>query len=297
MKKLSVLNNTSFKLFIKIFDAQIQPIAQYGSEIWGLSKAALHCESLHLFALKKFLGVEMCTPNDLVYGETDRYPIYINSAVQCIRYWLKLIQMENTRIPQRAYKMLFELDSRGKKNWVTDIRNCLFEYGFGYVWLSQGVGNTNEFIKVFRQRLIDCRWQKWNDHIENSERFSVYRSFCNTHDIKPYLTSNLERHLHCITTRFRLGVSDIATHCNRYRNVDRNAMLCPLCNNHEEDELHFVLCCPALKDIREKFIPLKYFRQPCLFKLNLLMSSVRYVDVRSLSIYLYKAFKLRTILT
>ena len=82
MNRLSSLQNTSLKLFLKLFDVQMQPIAQYGSELWGLSKAALCCESVHLFALKKFLCVDRRTPNDLIYGETDRYPMYIDSAVQ-----------------------------------------------------------------------------------------------------------------------------------------------------------------------------------------------------------------------
>ena len=78
MKKLSMLNNESLTLFLKIFDTQIQPIVLYGAEIWGLDAAAVHCEKIHLFALKKFLGVSLQTPNDLVYGETARYPITVS---------------------------------------------------------------------------------------------------------------------------------------------------------------------------------------------------------------------------
>ena len=149
MRKLSIVKNTSLKLFLKIYDAQIQPIAQYGAEIWGLSKAAVHCESVHLLALKKFLGVSMQTPNDFVYSETSRYPMYIHFAVQCVRYWLRLVQMNECRLPQKAYKMLFDLDSKGKNNWVTDVRMCLCKHGFGNVWLYQGVGNESVFIKLF----------------------------------------------------------------------------------------------------------------------------------------------------
>ena len=54
------------EVFLKLFDAQVQPIAQYGSELWGLDKVAIHIEKVHLYALKIFLGVDMKTPNDLV---------------------------------------------------------------------------------------------------------------------------------------------------------------------------------------------------------------------------------------
>ena len=86
MQKLRTLNNNSFELFLKFFDSQVQPIALYGAELWGLETTAVHCEKGHLFAQKKFLGVEMRTPNDLVYGETNRYPLFVNSAVRCVHY-------------------------------------------------------------------------------------------------------------------------------------------------------------------------------------------------------------------
>jgi hypothetical protein len=52
MKKLFILNNTSLELFVQILYVQIQPIVQYGSELWGLDRrAVVHCESVHVFTL------------------------------------------------------------------------------------------------------------------------------------------------------------------------------------------------------------------------------------------------------
>ena len=57
MQKLRMFNNNSFGLFLKLFDSQVQPIALYGAELWGLETTAVHCEKGHLFAQKKLLGV------------------------------------------------------------------------------------------------------------------------------------------------------------------------------------------------------------------------------------------------
>ena len=159
IQRLRQYNNSSVHVFLKIFDAQIQPIMQYGSEIWGLEKAANECEKLHLYALKKFLNVDMKTPNDLVYTEMCRYPITINSIVNCIRYWLKLLEMDNHRLPKKAYNKLYDLDRNGKQTWATNIRICLTNNGFGFAWLNQGVGNDRHFLKSLKERLIDCNWQ------------------------------------------------------------------------------------------------------------------------------------------
>ena len=82
---------------------------------------------------------------------------------------------------------------------------------------------------------------------------------------KPYLLTNCNKFIKCALTKFRCGVSDIKVHCNRYKNLNIVDMNCPLCNSADEDEVHFVLCCPAFDDLRKQFISLKYYRHQNFF--------------------------------
>ena len=189
------------KMFFKLFDAQVQPIVQYGAEIWGLQKGD-EVEKLHLFARKRFLHVDRRTPNDLVYSELGRFPIYLTSYVKCISYWLRLVRMDHYRLPAAAYRTLRKLDNRGEVNWVTNIRQCLCSNGFSYVWFQQGVGCVKSFLSCFRQRLIDSRWQELDSHLETSERFSLYRLLKNNHLVEPYLSMNIDRFIRNSLTKF-----------------------------------------------------------------------------------------------
>eukprot|EP00745_Piridium_sociabile_P015462 TRINITY_DN22952_c0_g1_i4.p1 TRINITY_DN22952_c0_g1~~TRINITY_DN22952_c0_g1_i4.p1 ORF type:complete len:307 (-),score=-7.22 TRINITY_DN22952_c0_g1_i4:6-854(-) len=264
MRKLSILKNNSLKLVLKFVIPKYNLLHNMVTEVWGMgTNATIQCESVYLLGLKQILGVEMRTPNDLVYGETDRYPIYINSAIRCIRYWLKLLKMNSDRLPRKAYNMLYDLDKRGKTNWVSNVRICLCKNGLGYAWIYQSVGEENTFVRTLRQRLIDCRWQNWESHIQLSDRFDMYRHYSQTHLVKKYLCINIDSHLRFILTRFRLGISEIKTHALRYKHVDHAKLLCPMCNESEEDEIHFVLKCPVLTNLREKIIPKKYCANLC----------------------------------
>jgi hypothetical protein len=296
-RKLYILDNNSLSVFLRLFDSCIQPIAQYGAELWALDDvAAVNVEKLHLFALKSFLGVKLRTPNDLVYGDTGRYPIVINSVIRCIKYWLKLVQMPDSRLPRKAYLMLYRLDEGKKNNWVSKIRMFLFLNGFGFVWLNQGVGDCNAFISVLRERMIDCRWQNWQSHIRESERFHSYCGLNGfSHETKLYLTMPLNRHIKNVVVKFRFGISDLFVHSCRYKNLVNINLVCPLCREATENEMHFLLCCPAFTDLRLKLIPEKYFRNPNLSRMNLLLASKNEETVRNLALYMYKAFKLRQI--
>lgn len=279
-----------------MFDSQVQPVLLYGAEIWGFEKN-MDIEKVHLFAMKRFLNVDSRTPNDFVYGELGRFPVYLNSYMKCIKYWLKLTRMNVERLPFRAYRMLFNLDYNGKKTWATSVRLCLNSYGFSFVWDNQGVQHISEFLRCFRQRIIDCRWQDWHDHIFTSDRFAQYRLFKTSFLTERYVNLRINRYVRSDFTKFRFGVSDIACHRFRYNVGYENVYVCRLCNLSKEDEIHFLLCCPALSDLRARFIPSKYSSDPCMFRLSLLMSTRHESTLLNLAMYIYQALQRLRIVT
>ena len=68
---------------------------------------------------------------------------------------------------------MLPVKNRGQKN----VKNLLESLGFNDVWLFQGVGNVNSFIKIFTQRLNDNFIKKWHENIDNSTRAKSYKLF------------------------------------------------------------------------------------------------------------------------
>ena len=81
---------------------------------------------------------------------------------QCIKYWVRLIQMPNHRYPKQCYNMLRSLAPTGKVNWASNVRSLLYKHGFGYVWEADTIGDGDRFINTFRQRIKDCSAQQLN---------------------------------------------------------------------------------------------------------------------------------------
>ena len=97
-----------------------------------------------MYACKKALSVSQKIPNAMIYGELGRYPLYINTIMKLVKYWLKLVDIPDDRLPKAVYQPVKSLDDKGVKIWTSDIRTCLFPYAFGIVRVSQQVGNKTE---------------------------------------------------------------------------------------------------------------------------------------------------------
>ena len=180
----------------------------------------------------------------------------------------------SNRIPFKAYRILYHLDERRITNSVSNVRYFSSSFGARYVWDSLGVGHIVDFLKVFRQKLIDCRWQYLDDHIKTSERFSFHEKFKTSYEIEPSLMLDTNRYVKRSLRRFRFEISDIFVHCMRYRsNVTAREMMCPFCTVSVKNEVHFLLCCTGLDDIRSRYIHPKYFNFASDFRLTLLLST------------------------
>jgi hypothetical protein len=245
------MNCNAPAIFFKLFDTQIVPMLLYAAEVWGYQKIEA-IEKVHLMACKKLLGVSSKAPNTLVYGELGRHPLYVNSAAKCVSYWLRLLKQPASRYSRMAYDMLFQMHERGKKNWVTNVKNLLCCNGFGIVWLCGEVGNEKEFLSMFKLRLRDCFCQEWFSHLENSTHFQLYNCFKTCLEREKYVDSLASNNYLKTLVRFRLGVSEINAHRHRFSAI-HNKRFCPFCPLTIEDESHVVFTCPEYADLRNRF--------------------------------------------
>jgi len=238
--------------FFRIFDTKVVPILLYSSEIWGYQRLD-KLERVHMLACKRFLGVPLKTPNKMVYGELGRYPLYVNSSIRCIKYWLKVTQMAPHRLPKQAYSMLFSLDANGKRNWVTNIKELLQSLGFDNVWRDQGVLNIGNFLTMFRERLIDNFVQEWSLTIRNRDRYLLYSSATGQFGKAAYIEHIDIYCFRVALSQIRLGVLPINSNMNRY-GVNKKDSLCPFCPSDIEDENHLLCVCPMYICLRTRFL-------------------------------------------
>ena len=299
LKLLWSLGERSPSIFFKLFDAQIQPMLNYGAEVWGLNADLRIIEKVHLFALKRFLTVSIRTPTDLVYGETGRYPLSVNVKLKCVKYWLRIIKLPCDRLPFKAYKMLLGMLDQNRNSWASSMCFLLHSHGCDDAWINQGVGDEKAFLGCLRERLIDNFKQEWSDKINqrSNDRYSLYSKLSVELKLSSYLVDVKYMQAKGYISRFRLGVSQINIHYNRFkRNPVFSDFACPFCHDVLETEIHFIFCCPIYNDLREHYIEFKYYSRPSMFRLAVLLSSNSKSIMSNLGYFLYKACERRKLL-
>lgn len=75
----------------------------------------------------------------MVYFKTGRLLLKIVRYFRIFKVWFKLLESKNCIIRSCYDKMLEECEHKLKNvsNWVSNIKDKLFEIGLGYIWADQ----------------------------------------------------------------------------------------------------------------------------------------------------------------
>ena len=115
----------------------------------------------------------------------------------------------------------------------------------------------DNFISLFEDRIKEEYVKQWQAEIGESSKLTVYRSFKTNFLCESYLFDIELSHLSRILTQFRISNHNFEVEIGRRDSVLLEDRICKICNKNGdivlEDELHFLLLCPAYENIHRKF--------------------------------------------
>lgn len=238
------------------------------------------------------MNVPKSTPAIAMYGELGRLPLYVKRKERLIKYWIKIIN-DRDSIAFTVYEVLCKDADEGKCNWASKVRNVLFNLGFPRFWLDQNEIYNEINFNTIKLRLHDQYIQEWQEAINSTQKLIYYRNFKITLEFEKYLYCLPSRYRN-IVSQFRCGILKLNIELGRHCNIPREARYCKICNLCMiEDEYHFLLICPAYRNIRMEYLPLYYNHWPNLNKMyNILKAKTNYL-LKKLALYLYNAWNYR----
>ena len=289
--KTCLYNNTGLSIHIKLqlFKSLIIPILTYSSEIWGY-KHCVKMDTLFLGFLKSILGIKKSTSTYMVYKELGVEPLINLRSVRVIKYWLKVIRLEQTSPVKKIYDTLVSdcNNDNAVCNWASGVRKLLLNNGFGFAWNQQIVRNNNSFMSEFKLRLKDIFIQKCNEEISKLSNNRLYKHL--DYNSALYLTEISQNHIRIAITKLRLSSHALMNERGRWMNVEYNLRLCETCNVIE-DEFHIVNECRRYNRLRQKYIPYTVYNKPSMAKFINFIDHATGLKLKKLGIFCHKVFR------
>ena len=228
----------------------------------------------------------------MAYGKLGRYPLYIDSAARALKYWTRLLTLDDSRLPRQAY-FKGRLNRGNKKGWETQLQQTLATNGLAYLGDPQNHPPPPGTHNMIKQRLIDQFKQNWHSMLETHDRYDTYRTFKDKHERERYITDIRIAKYRKQLTRLRFGITEINSN-NKYTNPLKPKN-CPFCNTPEDEE-HFLLACPTYDSLRLKYISKHWLTLNNTTTTDLLQSDNKNITLRT-ALYIDKALCKREQLT
>ena len=297
LRTLRKYKHININLAVKIFDAKIQPILMYGSEIWGFHDGEA-IEKVQISFFKSILKVGSNTCNAAVLGEIGRQSMRTMRQLRIIKYWLKLLNADESSHIKQCYRYQLVMANKGYNCWAYKVKQLLTYHNVKSAWDEQAVGNVSIFLSQFRKSCFKRGSDQWRISLTCFSKLDTYTCFKKHLNCESYLLS-IEIDIYRIAL-CKLRVSDhlLRIESGRHDNIPREQRLCQLCNLHEvENEFHFLLICPALSELRLSYIPAYYCNFPSMSKFVSLLNSNELSVIINLSKFVYFGFKKHKTLT
>ena len=130
----------------------------------------------------------------------------------------------------------------------------------------------------------------WYSDINLSNKLETIKSLNKVFEFGKYLNCiNIDRH-RITPSRFRCSAHKLLIEEGRYRNIERNLRICRFCYlNAIENEYHFLMVCPAYRNLRNYILPRYYYCWPSKSKFIKLLIEKQTGNLKRLGKYLYLA--------
>ena len=167
-------------LSLELFDHLVLPVMLYGCEVWGFGNIN-ELEVMHRKFIKILLGINLCTPNAMVYGESGRTPIMNHVTSRMTSYFMRLVNGSKSKLSHIMYKVMrkkYDNEQIFHSKWLNAVESSFNNMGLGEIWLYEGLSYETDYVKqIVKCRLKDIYRQEWSQQVSRHNYCGNYALF------------------------------------------------------------------------------------------------------------------------
>jgi len=142
-----------------------------------------------------------------MYGEIDRFPLYIYRQIRIIKYWFKIISSPDSLMYMYSLYNLKYNNNAFTNSWTINVHNLLRELGLPYMIDKNSVSRLD--LNLVIQRIHDQYIQTWISELDQSPKLLTYRLFKTSFCYEPCLSRINNCYLRYELLSLHLGVHHI----------------------------------------------------------------------------------------
>ena len=304
-KKLSseVVGRLSPKLSFKVYDSQILPILEYGSDLWYKARENRKLEVFNLNYIKSTLRLRSQTTTDAVLSDSGRFPVQLRRNASVLKYWLRIANLDISDPVRSAFDTLVTMHNYGQTNWWTEVTTLLQSLD-----ISEPETLAAAPLKIRDKIWADLKEKIYDDHMKScmtrimdntNGKLRTFLKFKKEYCQETYLLHSKNLNHLTALARLRMSSHTLAIETGRHSKpkIAKENRLCKNCDlNEVEDEQHFLLRCTLYDTLRRNLLKVTALETNSLSDEDTFISLMSSHDgkiVKAMGAFVYSAFKER----
>ncbi|UYV61997.1 hypothetical protein LAZ67_1007380 [Cordylochernes scorpioides] len=244
----------SLKVALNLFDSVIKSILLYAAPVWAWDNTDIIDQIQNTF-IKNFLNLPRYIPGYIVRLETGRISLTFTTIKLILKYFIRLQEMEENRLPKLCWNRLKEISLMTKKpigfckNIMDIINHCgLTRLNFRLNYDDIQIELPN-ILKIKIEQLLQQDLAK----LSLTKTYSNYRLLYDSFIPEHYFSCNLSSALVSFIAQIRI-ISTLIKENHIYV-IKKEDLYCRLCGSQITDEIyHFTAECGDLEGERKKIL-------------------------------------------
>ena len=253
--KMGASFNRDVDTALGLYESMIKPILTYASDFWGCLKLPTQnknpVEIMQMKVFKQILGVRKQTTNLGVLLELGKHTL----DMDCIKFGIKNWERIKKGIANNILLDSYSDASKEGLPWLIGVKEHIEINNLGYLFANV-YPNRHPFIyKKVYDVIVTKFHQDALSTISNPEhKLRTYALFKVVIGREDYLKEIKNVEIRKQLTKFRISDHNLMIEKGRHRGIDKCLRFCPFCPNQVEDEIHFLVNCPAYNSLRKSLI-------------------------------------------
>ena len=263
---LMKIGGSSYNVYKRLFDSMVAPILDYGAPVWSRFSSLREVEKVQNQVYRFFLGVGSKHPLAAASGDMCWMPTSCRHKLATVAFWRHLVQIDNNRICKKVYIECKRLtEEQNQDNWASQVKQILAGCGLQYWWHQSSCDGLShsELQHVVTCCLFRLEKERWQTEVSSKPKLRLYVNFKTEYGkTEEYVQKVRVKSHRSLLARLRGGTAPLQIETGRYTGLPVEERICRSCNTGQvEDEQHFCVGCPALKEARAPLLHLLNLHQ------------------------------------